>query len=230
MKLMTTNETKGTLISIVDDEECVRESLSSLVRSAGYDTDVYVSAEDFLARGRWDETACTILDVRLPGMGGLELQRHLEKVQRERPVVFISGHATDYEQTWAMTNGATAFLKKPFSDDMLLKAVQELVTRGVPRDFGSGKPHNQVCPSCHELAQVAGIPEYLVPWFDDIHASTVEMIETLRPGWAERDGLCEPCWRFYVRLGRIVNFLRGPDTLPKTPGESNLTAGVRLEG
>jgi CheY-like chemotaxis protein len=230
MKLMAINETKGTLISIVDDEECVRESLSSLVRSAGYDANVYVSAEDFLARGRWDETACAILDVRLPGMGGLELQRHLEKARRELSVIFISGHATDYEHTWAMTNGAAAFLRKPFSDEILLKAVQESVTKKVPRNFGFGKPHNQVCPSCHELDQVAGIPEYLLSGFDDLHASTVEMIETLRPGWAERDGLCEPCWRFYVRLGRIVNFLKGPDTLSKTQGENHLTAGVRLEG
>ena len=66
---MAANERKESLISIVDDEACVRESLSSLIRSVGYKTKEHASAEDFLRRGRWDETACLILDVRLPGGG-----------------------------------------------------------------------------------------------------------------------------------------------------------------
>ena len=83
---MAANERKESLISIVDDEACVRESLSSLIRSVGYKTKEHASAEDFLRRGRWDETACLILDVRLPGMGGLELQRHLAEMQVGRPM------------------------------------------------------------------------------------------------------------------------------------------------
>ena len=130
MKMMTAHETIQSLISIVDDEECVRESLSSLIRSMGYKVKEYASAEDFLTWGWWDETACLILDVRLPAMGGLELQRYLAGGQRDRPIVFISGHASENEQTWAMMKGAVAFLRKPFSDEALLKAVRESIALG----------------------------------------------------------------------------------------------------
>jgi len=129
MKQRAKNEEKGPLVSIVDDEECVRESLSSLIRSEGYKVKEFASAEDYLTQGCWDQTACLILDVRLPGMSGLELQRRLEEVQRERSVVFISGHASGNEQKFATMTGAVAFLRKPFDDESLLKAVRESIAR-----------------------------------------------------------------------------------------------------
>ena len=130
MKLMDTKDRKQSLISIVDDEACVRESLSSLIRAVGYKAEEFASAESFLLEGKWDETACLILDVRLDGMGGLELQRRLTEMGREHPpIVFISGHATEKEQAWAATAGAVAFLRKPFSDELLLKAVRDSVAR-----------------------------------------------------------------------------------------------------
>ena len=212
---MAANETKESLISIVDDEACVRESLSSLIRSVGYETKEHASAEDFLTWGRWDETACLILDVRLPGMGGLELQRHLTEMQVGRPIVFISGHATESEQASAMMRGAVAFLHKPFSDESLLKAIRESIARGrAGLDLDPEMPRNQVCPLCHDSARVAEIPGRLMREHDD-HASTVEMIKALNPEWAEQNGLCQRCWRFYVVLGRVVNFLRSPDAPPK---------------
>ena len=130
MKPNIVKERRQSLISIVDDEACVRESLSSLIRSAGYKVEEFASAESFLLEGKWDETACLILDVRLQGMGGLELQRRLAEMGREHPpIVFISGHATEKEQTWAATRGAVAFLRKPFSDELLLNAVRDSVAR-----------------------------------------------------------------------------------------------------
>jgi len=120
-------ETGPPLITIVDDEACIRESLSSLLRSAGYRANEYSSVEDFLSWGWWDESACLILDVRLPAMGGLDLQRYLAEAARARPIIFISGHATENEQTWAMLKGAIAFLRKPFSDEALLKAVRHSI-------------------------------------------------------------------------------------------------------
>ena len=126
MKLMNTKETKQSLISIVDDEACVRESLSSLMRSVGYRVEAFDSAESFLLEGKWDETACVILDVRLNGIGGLELQQRLADMGHESiPIVFISGHATEKEQNWADKKGALDFLRKPFDDESLLKAVRE---------------------------------------------------------------------------------------------------------
>jgi FixJ family two-component response regulator len=130
MKLNAAKVRKQSLISIVDDEACVRESLSSLVRSVGYRVEEFASAESFLLDGKWDETACLILDVRLQGMGGLELQRRLAEMGREHPpIVFISGHATEKDQAWAATAGAVAFLRKPFGDELLLSAVRNAVGR-----------------------------------------------------------------------------------------------------
>jgi FixJ family two-component response regulator len=130
MKPKMSSKRKQSLISIVDDEACVRESLSSLIRAVGYRVEEFPSAESFLLDGKWDETACLILDVRLQGMGGLELQRRLAEVGREHPpIVFISGHATEKDQAWAATAGAVAFLRKPFGDELLLGAVSDAVAR-----------------------------------------------------------------------------------------------------
>ncbi len=130
MKLTGIKQTKQTLISIVDDEACVREALSSLFRSVGYKSEDFASAESFLMEGKWDETECLILDVRLQGMGGLELQRRLTEMGREHPpIVFISGHASEKEQSWAQRAGAIAFLRKPFSDEAMLDAVRQSIAR-----------------------------------------------------------------------------------------------------
>jgi len=208
---MTGHETRKPLITIVDDEACIRESLSSLIRSAGYTAKEYASAEDFLTWGWWDESACLILDIRLPAMDGLQLQRYLTDTQHIRPTVFISGHATENEQAWAMMKGAVAFLTKPFSDESLLKAVRHSIARGcTAKEFSQANPRRQVCPLCHETARVAKIPSPPTPTQEDPRVATVEMIKSLKPDWAEQDGLCERCWRFYVGLGRVVNFLRSP--------------------
>jgi FixJ family two-component response regulator len=121
------------LIAIVDDEACVREALSSLLRSEGYRTEEFDSTEGFLARGIRGETTCLVLDVRLPKMGGLELQRRLAEMARSPiPIVFISGNATEKEAAIAIDAGAIAFLRKPFSDDALLKAVESGTGRAAP--------------------------------------------------------------------------------------------------
>jgi FixJ family two-component response regulator len=130
MKTSGPNEGSESLISIVDDELCIRRSLSRLMRSAGYQTREYDSAEAFLTWGWWDEAACLILDVRLPAMSGLELQRYLADQQPGRPIVFISGRASENEETWGMMKGAIAFLTKPFSEDSLLQAVRKAIARG----------------------------------------------------------------------------------------------------
>jgi len=140
MKPTGMSEGKAPLICVVDDEACVRESLSSLLRSVGYKAEGYDSAESFLMDGKWEETACLILDVRLQKMGGLELQRRLAEMDRSRPpIVFISGHATQKDREWAMRVGAVAFLSKPFSDEALLSAVRQSIKRGGEAMDGPGE-------------------------------------------------------------------------------------------
>jgi CheY-like chemotaxis protein len=220
--MTTMPEARESLIAIVDDEACVRESLGNLIRSAGYEAKEYASAEDFLTWGSWEDTECLILDVRMPGMGGLELQRYLAEKQRARPIIFLSGHATGNEQTRAMTRGAVAFLTKPFSDESLLKAVEESIARSrATLDPRPATPHTPACPLCHESAPVAGIPGCFMHDHDDLRASSVEAIKTLNPAWTEDDGLCQRCWRFYVGLSRVVNFLRTPEMPPETNGEGD---------
>ena len=228
MKQTASNNTERSLISIVDDEACVRESLSSLIRSAGYKVEEFAAAETFLRQGSLEETACLVLDVRLLGMGGLELQRHLTERELERPpIVFISGHANEKEHTSAMMRGAVAFLSKPFSDEALLNAIRISIARGSAGfDLHPRLPRNQVCLLCRESARIAEIPGRLMHQQGDLHASTVEMIKTLHPQWTEQDGLCWRCWRFYVGLGRVVDGLRNPEA----NREGHSTAGIPQKG
>jgi FixJ family two-component response regulator len=111
-------------ISIVDDDESVREAIKSLLRSVGLGADVFASAEEFLKSDRVQDTACLILDVRMPGMSGLELQESLAAAHYKIPIIFITAHVSDREAgKRALQAGAIDFLSKPFSEDVLLKDV-----------------------------------------------------------------------------------------------------------
>ncbi len=112
------------VIGIVDDDQSVRESISSLIRSAGYGAMLYESAEALLNSGRLHEAECLILDVGMPGMDGLELQRRLSRLNGGIPVIFVSAHAEDDIRTTAVKQGAIAFLPKPFSGTALLDALK----------------------------------------------------------------------------------------------------------
>jgi FixJ family two-component response regulator len=116
-------------ISIVDDDESVREALKSLLKSVGFQADAFASAEEFLGSGELPRTACLILDVRMPGMSGVELQERLSVSHRGLRIVFISAHADDEARARALENGAVAFLQKPFSDEALLDAIDAAAAR-----------------------------------------------------------------------------------------------------
>jgi len=112
------------LVSIVDDDLSVRRSTRRLLRSAGFRAEVFASAEEFLMSGRAEETACLILDLRMPGMNGLQLQRQLADASNPIPIIFLSAHASaDYERR-ALLAGAIQFLQKPTSKDTLLLAIR----------------------------------------------------------------------------------------------------------
>jgi FixJ family two-component response regulator len=112
------------LIAVVDDDAAVREAVQSLLRSVGFRAAAFASAQDFLQSGRLPETACLIVDVRMPRMSGLALQQQLTTAQCPIPIIFITAHGDAETRTRALRAGAVAFLDKPFSDEVLLEAVQ----------------------------------------------------------------------------------------------------------
>ncbi len=117
---------KTSLISVVDDDESVRESLQSLLRSVGFAVKVFASAQEFLESNYRGDINCLILDVRMPGMSGTELHRHLLANHCEIPVIFITAHGSDEEaRSRAFRDGAVDYLIKPFGEDVLLNAVRK---------------------------------------------------------------------------------------------------------
>ena len=116
--------TKLPLISVVDDDESVRESLPDLLREFGYDVSAFASAEEFLDSGSIDETGCLILDIAMPGMTGPELQEELRLRGQKTPIIFITAHSDDLTRPRLMNNGAVECLSKPFSETSLMNALK----------------------------------------------------------------------------------------------------------
>ena len=112
------------LISIVDDDESLRNALDDLVRSAGFRTQGFPSAEAFLSSPHARDTACLILDVRMPGMNGLDLQRKIVAANWQIPIILITSHTDDDARARALEAGSVGFLYKPFRDDELLNAME----------------------------------------------------------------------------------------------------------
>jgi FixJ family two-component response regulator len=112
------------LIAVVDDDEAIRDAVQSLLRAVGLRAAVFASAEDFLQADQRQATACLIVDVRMPRMSGLELQRQLATAHGPIPIIFITAHGDAETRARALREGAVAFLDKPFSDEVLLRAVQ----------------------------------------------------------------------------------------------------------
>ena len=116
------------LISIVDDDESVRDALWGFLRSVGFAVNVFASAEEFLNSDQHGKADCLILDVRMPGMGGIELQRQLVSSNSKIPVIFITAYEDEGMRAQALVAGAGAFLIKPFSEEALLNAIHAALT------------------------------------------------------------------------------------------------------
>lgn len=114
---------KDALISIVDDDESIRKATKRLVESVGFGVEDFASAEEFLSFGHPDQSACLILDVRLPGASGLELQRQLRASESKVPIVFVTAHGDAAVRAKALEAGAVDFLQKPFTEKALFKAI-----------------------------------------------------------------------------------------------------------
>ena len=117
------------VIAIVDDDLSAREGLSSLIRSTGFKVETFASAQEFLARPGAEPPSCLVLDLQLPGLSGLDLQKRMAAAGLEIPIVFLTGHGNIPASVQAMKAGAVEFLTKPFDDQELLRAIQEAVER-----------------------------------------------------------------------------------------------------
>jgi len=112
------------LISVIDDDESVRRTTTRLIESFGFSTAAFESAEVFLNSGQLHETSCLIVDVRMPGMNGLQLQSQLAAANCRIPIIFITAYEDKESHRLAMQAGAVAFLAKPFTDEQLLKWIR----------------------------------------------------------------------------------------------------------
>jgi FixJ family two-component response regulator len=117
------------VVFVVDDDVSMRDALRNLLRSVGLQVETFDSAQEFLARPRPDAPGCLVLDVRLPGLSGLDLQRELAKADIDIPIIFITGHGDIQMSVQAMKAGAVEFLEKPFRDQDVLDAVQQAIER-----------------------------------------------------------------------------------------------------
>ena len=117
------------LVFVVDDDAPMRESLKNLLRSVGLRVEAFASAQEFLRSPRPDVPGCLVLDVRLPGLSGLDLQQQLAEGDRDMPIIFITGHGDIPMTVQAMKAGAVEFLTKPFRDQDLLDAVHQALAR-----------------------------------------------------------------------------------------------------
>lgn len=117
------------VVAIVDDDLSVRRSLQRFIRSAGWKAEPFASAQEFLASPRTDAPSCLVLDLQLPGLSGLDLQKRMAEVGLEIPIVFLTGHGNIPASVQAMKAGAVEFLTKPIDEQDLFRAIQEAIER-----------------------------------------------------------------------------------------------------
>lgn len=171
------------LIHVVDDDAALRRSLVFLLDSVGWRTEAHASAEEFLAAYRPGEPGCLVLDIRMPGMSGLELQQVLLAQGRTLPIIFITGHGDISLAVQAMKQEACDFLEKPFKDQVLLDAVSQAVRRS-SRELETERRHDQAQALLERLSprewdvarRVArGLPNKLIARELDISEKTVHV-------------------------------------------------------
>jgi FixJ family two-component response regulator len=121
---------KGSLISVVDDDESVRESLPDLLRELGFTTRIFSSAEEFLSSDSVNQTQCLILDISMPGMSGPDLQQELTHRQQKIPIIFMTALRNPAVRLRLLEQGAIECLFKPFSDSALLDALNAALAKG----------------------------------------------------------------------------------------------------
>ena len=117
------------IVFVVDDDAWVRESLETLINDEGWQPETFASAQEFLDRPRVSNPSCLVLDISLPGLNGLELQKRVAVERTDMPIIFITGHGDIPMSVGAMKAGAVEFLTKPFNDEVLLTAIRQALER-----------------------------------------------------------------------------------------------------
>jgi FixJ family two-component response regulator len=145
------------IVFVVDDDVSVREALASLIRSAGLRVELFMSAQEFLDRPRADAPSCLLLDLQLPDLSGLDVQRRMAEANNEIPIVFITGHGDVPTTVRAMKAGAMEFLTKPLVEGDVLESIRQAITR----DRAARKQHA-------ELADLQARYESLTPRERDV--------------------------------------------------------------
>src|ERR1700688_5004855 len=112
------------LVAIVDDDDSMRNALDGMLKAVGFPARAFASAEEFLKSGLQHQTSCLIVDIRMPGMSGLELQSHLNAERCRIPIIFITAHGDEKMRMLALRAGAVEFMAKPFDDEALLESVR----------------------------------------------------------------------------------------------------------
>ncbi len=119
-------------VFLIDDDASVRKALHRLLRAAGYDVEAFDGASGFLARSAPALPACLVLDIRMPGMSGIELQRAIQGTSHDLPIIFITGHGDEDERDLAVASGAIDVLPKPLDQDVLIEAIERGLKRCRP--------------------------------------------------------------------------------------------------
>jgi len=127
IRMTKADEQSDSVVFVIDDESSVREAIKSLIRSVGMHVETFASAQEFLTSKRPDAPACLVLDVRMPGLSGLDLQRELSQLDLPVPIIFLTGHGDIPMSVRAMKAGAVEFLTKPFRDQDLLDAIAQAI-------------------------------------------------------------------------------------------------------
>ena len=179
-------------IFVIDDDASMRRALSYLLQSAGYKVETYSSAEEFLRREHYDGVGCIILDVRMPGLSGMDLQEKLMRSDYRMPIIFLTGHGELSMGVQAMKKGAIDFLTKPCDDEQLLGAVQSAIEKDV-----------QARGSYEEKQEIRRRIELLTPRENEILHYVIAGM--LNKQIAAKLGIAEPTVK--IHRGRIMEKL-----------------------
>lgn len=170
---------KNPLVFVVDDDASVRDSLEDLIGSAGLDAQTFASAQEFLSSPRPHVPSCLVLDVKLPGLSGLDLQQELAKTGAQIPIIFITGHGDIPMSVRAMKAGAIEFLTKPFRDDDLLNAVEQAINRSRQIEQLRNKPAEEKKSSEDALRSEISFSEIVGQ--SAVLRSVLQEVETVAP-------------------------------------------------